>query len=362
MLRLHILYEHSGDSRPYCSSHIRLLRPLNHPSNAGAFNLSWAGDYQPADVVVLERSCAPHKTLRFAEETVKQYRADKACLIYSIDDNLLDRDADDTADKEELMVVRYLAREADGVIVSTEHLRNRFARFNRNTIVVPNALDDTLISSSSRTSNSKHKVIGYMGTYTHHKDIMMIAQALREVLRKNPNNLRLEFVGGVHETTLDVFADLPVRRLDIKGNGEYPVFVPWMNENIRWDLAIAPLEDNSFTRCKSDIKFLDYSALGIAGVYSRVAAYEHTVRHLETGYLADNNTEDWVEGLERVLADDSLRRRLAEQAREYVLSSRTLKHCAQNWHDAILAIVESAGGSADDGDADLTVKRMGGGK
>jgi glycosyltransferase involved in cell wall biosynthesis len=112
-----------------------------------------------------------------------------------------------------------------------------------------------------------------------------------------------------------------------------------MSSNIYWDIAIAPLEDNSFTRCKSDIKFLDYSALGIAGIYSRVAPYEKTVRHLETGYLANNSTEDWVKALDLLLKDDSLRQKLARRAKEYVLSARMLKQCAKNWHKAILSIV-----------------------
>src|SRR5262249_13670992 len=136
---------------------------------------------------------------------------------------------------------------------------------------------------------------------------------------------------------MTAFHGLPVHSLNLGDNVEYPNFVRWMKRNIWWDLAIAPLQDNPFTRCKSDIKFLDYSALGIAGVYSRVQPYEQTVRHLETGYLTDNSADAWVEALDQLLSNDSLRHSLADRAREYVLSNRTLKYCAQNWRDAILS-------------------------
>src|SRR5581483_11858752 len=99
-------------------------------------------------------------------------------------------------------------------------------------------------------------------------------------------------------------------------------------------------------RCKSDIKFLDYSVLGIPGIYSRFVPYERTVRHLETGYLASNDTQSWTEAFERLLTDDSLRLNLAEQAREYVLSNRTLKQCAHQWREAILAIANQQNGLA----------------
>ena len=62
-------------------------------------------------------------------------------------------------------------------------------------------------------------------------------------------------------------------------------------------------EDTPFTRCKSDLKVLDYSALGIPGIYSRVTPYAATVNHGETGWLADNTTDFGRDALERRVTD-----------------------------------------------------------
>lgn len=349
VLKVHVLFDHSADLRPHGSSHIRLLLPLTHPANAQTFILSHSTTITSADVVIVERMWKPNISLRLAEDLIKRVRTDKACLIYTIDDNLLDLKPEEPLRKgfttEQLMAVRYLAREADGIIVSTDCLKDRLTKFNNKIVVVPNALDERLVgdrtlSPNSATVKNGRKVIGYMGTYTHDADLMMILQALRETLRRHLDTLELQLIGGIADPAMiQAFNGLPIKVLNVGNNVEYPDFIRWMTQTVQWDLAIAPLEDNPFTRCKSDIKFLDYSVLGIAGIYSRVPPYEKTVRHLKTGYLATNNTEAWVEAFDCLLTDDSLRQNLALQAQEYVFSTRTLKHCAQNWRDAILSIV-----------------------
>jgi len=57
----------------------------------------------------------------------------------------------------------------------------------------------------------------------------------------------------------------------------YVNFVAYMSE-IQADLAIAPLCDNRFNRSKSAIKFFEYTAMGIPGVYADLAPYSSFVR------------------------------------------------------------------------------------
>lgn len=346
-LKVHILYEYGTDSRPHGCAYIRLMLPLGHPSNADALSVTWGEAYARADVVVVDRTWFPGVTPAAAEDLFRRARRDGTRVVYSIDDNLLDLSPEGfnrwPFTTEELMAVRYFARESDGIIVATGPLKERLSRLNQNIHVVPNALDERLWGDDSapdeRPANGR-KVIGYMGTQTHDSDLMMILQALRATLRRHAGRVELQLVGAVADrAVLESFEGLPVSTLDVGGNVEYPAFARWMSRNVRWDLAIAPLEVNTFTRCKSDIKFLDYSILGIPGVYSRGPVYGETVRHLETGYLADNNPRSWDEALELMLTDDALRQRLARAAQDYTLSSRTLRHRAADWRKAIFSIV-----------------------
>ena len=135
--------------------------------------------------------------------------------------------------------------------------------------------------------------IGYMGTLTHEADLRMVLAPLRALLRRHAGRVRLELVGGGARQTVRRRSSRACRSATLHPRHEdaYPKFVPWMRRHLRWDVAIAPLEDDAFTRCKSDLKYLDYAALGIPGVFSDVRPYRDTVRHRETGLLAANDRE-----------------------------------------------------------------------
>jgi glycosyltransferase involved in cell wall biosynthesis len=344
--RIHVLFEHSSDLRPHGCSHIRLLLPLGHPVNVDSFEVTRGTSYEKADIVIVERTWRPSDThLDDAEQLVEKLRRDGARFIYSIDDNLLDLKLDEPAREnlsmQQLMAIRYFIRKADGVIVTTNLLKDRLAPLNKKIAVVQNALDERLWrrepSSDVSEAKNRRRVIGYMGTHTHDADLMMIAQALVTVARKHPDPIELQFIGGFADSAvLAAFGDVPLKVLDVGRNVEYPAFARWMVDNVFWDFAVAPLVDNDFNRCKSDLKFLDYSALGVPGIYSNVPAYE-TVQHMETGYLSNNDTESWVEALQRLLSDHRLRQTLASNAREYVFSNRTLEHRAADWRRVILS-------------------------
>jgi glycosyltransferase involved in cell wall biosynthesis len=168
----------------------------------------------------------------------------------------------------------------------------------------------------------------------------MVLAPLRALLARHDGKVRLELVGGAAGRRMaSLFEGLPFRRRDPGIEDPYPRFVPWMRQHLRWDVAIAPLEDDAFTRGKSDLKYLDYGALGIPGVFSDVRPYRETVRHRETGLLAASEPGAWAEALEEIVTDGALRSRLAEAVKTEVHESRMLKTNATRWSDAIETIV-----------------------
>lgn len=343
------MFEHGFDLIPHGCSYIRLLLPFSHSSIRTYFDVSHGIKFKgiSADVYIIERLWKADVTLMMAEEFVNFIRKNNKKMIYTIDDNLLDlevfRHGKMWPSFEQKNIIRFFAREANGIIVSTKQLRDRFSHLNKNIFIVGNSLDERLIRNriNRKRPNNKNKVIGYMGTHSHDMDMMMILPALREVLRKYRGNLTFELVGVLENShILRLFEGLDVRLLDTNGNHEYPRFMEWMVENLFWDFAIAPLENSKFTCCKSDLKFLDYGALGIPGIYSDVPSYEHTVDHLINGYLVTNDNDKWVIALEKMLQDDHLREEISRQAYEYVHSKRTLEHCAYEWVHAINTILE----------------------
>jgi len=61
------------------------------------------------------------------------------------------------------------------------------------------------------------------------------------------------------------------------------------------DLAILPLEDTSFNRLKSDLKFIESCACGVVPLCSPVV-YADTPKHREIGIFAES-PQDWASAL-----------------------------------------------------------------
>lgn len=330
--RLHVLYEHGPDPRPFASSYIRLIRPLTHPLARALADVSFglAYDGAPVDAVILDRLWRPDVTQSMLDGLIADVRRAGARLIYSLDDDLL-------AVGSQAKLAETLLREADGVLVTTERLRERCLPLNPRVEVLPNVLDERLLVPRSLPPAPRRRmVIGYMGTLTHDDDLLMVLPALEAICTRHAN-VSIELIGAVvREETLARLANLPLRVLRAKvQETEYPLFMPWLTGRVRWDIGIAPLRNTALNRCKSDLKFLDYGAMGAAGVFSDAAPYAATVRHGETGLLAGDGVAAWTEALDALLDDPALRARLAVNARRYLARERTLLTCAPQWPNAI---------------------------
>jgi glycosyltransferase involved in cell wall biosynthesis len=282
--------------------------------------------------------------MKIIGDLVKDVHQAGARLIYSLDDNFLDIPADHVArpNQERLNVVEFLLRQADGLLVTTPFLADRFKGFNDNIVVLPHALDEQLLVQNPPNLfvslfPRKYITIGYMGTFTHDDDLAMIMPALQKVSQRHSGEIELQIIGVLATSpTRQNLEALPVRYLKpLPGEEEYPYFMLWFTGHTHWDIAISPLRDTVFNRSKSDIKFLDYCALGAAGIYSDVQAYRSTVHHLETGWVAENTVNAWEAALETLITDQELRFRIGQNAYNYLYSQRTLAHRAHAWVEAL---------------------------
>jgi glycosyltransferase involved in cell wall biosynthesis len=347
-MKIFCLHDEYGPGLPNSCTFVRILQPFSHPSVAHEISLEHgtsAPEGDP-DVILIERHLGwPENTqLASLQSLVEDLRRRRIPLLYALDDNFLDlnivRPWEPFPSGELRSIVMYLARSSDGVVVSTEALGQRMARLNENIMVVQNAIDERLFGPpGSPRKTSGALTIGYMGTLTHERDLMMILRPLRSVLKRHAGRLRLELVGvTANPRLLSLFEGVPVTFLDPGAEGAYPRFPAWMRRNLHWNIALSPLEDNAFTRCKSDLKYLDYGALGIAGVFSDVVPYR-SVRDHETGLVVPNEPDAWERALEELVRDGELRTNLGCRARDEVYEKRTLAVAAVRWRDAVRALM-----------------------
>lgn len=314
---------------------IRIYNPLALLCEDRGFRLTTSPDWKDGrqcDVFVVERYWRHDMTLTQTQEFLSFVKNCGKKLIYEIDDNLLDLEA---ITLEQKARIRMLANAADLIVGSTEYLRQRMQRFCPNVMVIPNCLPRKYVTGTSADNAGSDVVtLGYMGTFSHQADFHMIKLPLLQILHKYRDQVRLELIGAV--TNPGCFAQLPnVYVHNLTGRSSYEVFWKWLKDHIRWDIGLAPLKLDTFTCCKSDIKFLDYAAMGCCGIFSDHPAYASTVVNGENGMLCQNRTEDWYEKMEQLINDSSLRKKLHTQARKTLCDHRLLEENYGAWGHAV---------------------------
>ena len=225
--------------------------------------------------------------------------------------------------------------EADRVITSTPYLKEKLKVFHPDVQVVPNSLDDRFWKLEDRQDVKETNgtvTIGYFGTHTHRNDLEMIQPVLLDVLEQFGNRVLLKIWGGCRPPGL---ADHPRVELVNEGIFDYARFAEHIQKQ-QVDFWIAPLADRPFNRAKSAIKFLEYSATGSPGIFTRIDPYEAVVKDGENGFLASDPFE-WTTHLSQLIKDQPLRKRMGQNALQTVRAQWLLSRNASIFGQAILS-------------------------
>ena len=280
-----------------------------------------------------------------AVAVVETCRAKDVRLVFEIDDNLLDigdSHVDYAFYESRIETIRFLAENADQVVVSTANLLEIFRPLNERISVIGNAIDEWLWFAPLRVPQRAHRdgtvIAGYMGTKTHVLDLEMIREpfldARRRLERDHGIRLDLEIVGAMDD---DPTAPRWYRRLDVpKGCTFYPRFVPWLRATVTWDFALAPLCSEPFNHSKSALKFFEYAGLGVAGIFSSMGEYPLVVKDKETGLLIGSGLPaEWEKAIVEMAASPALRKKLALGARRETLERHLLTDKVPSWFSAL---------------------------
>lgn len=137
----------------------------------------------------------------------------------------------------------------------------------------------------------------------------LLANVVTGTLDRHRDNVEFEFIGWMPDALRGVpgVTFLP----EVKGYENYVALV----QQRGWDLALAPLMDSLFENCKTNLKYREYAAFGVPGIYSNVPLYSSCVRHEQTGLLAENSVDAWLVALDRAITLPALRARIVGAAR-----------------------------------------------
>ena len=345
MLRVAVLPQYVGVA-PIASAFLRLLGPLAHPLLRPGLALrvltpeDLPTALDRADMLVIQRVALPPEMV---EAVIAACRAKGVKLVLETDDDLFAIGSDHPEYNyyaPRLVSLRRLAEEADTLVASTEMVAAALAPLGRPVTIIPNTLDEDLWlrgHSPALSAGRRAGVIGYVGTPTHGTDLDILRRSMA-ILAERGVEASVEVVGGEPEGKgQDWFR----RILVPAGDDPYPRFVPWLRAmTAHWDIGVAPLQPSAFNAAKSPLKYLEYSAMGLAGVYADLPAYGAHVQHGETGLLAGAEPVAWADALERLIGDRVLRDRVATQALGDVRAKHLHAHAAHRWQSLFSSLRE----------------------
>jgi hypothetical protein len=236
-------------------------------------------------------------------------------VIFHIDDDLLAVPESLGASKykaynspERLQALRDNIEDSDLLYVSTAELEKRFREHG---IAAPIVAGDVYCAVAqdeigALTAPATGPVIGYMGTAGHSADLAMVMPAICEVMDAIPS-LQFEVFGTIKmPAELDRFGS---RARHIPTVADYTQFLPFLR-SLGWWVGLAPLEDNSFNRCKADTKWVEYSLAGMAVVASDLPVY-HRACADGAGILASSHVQ-WSDALQQLIYRPNVRQRMVQ--------------------------------------------------
>lgn len=328
-------------------SYIRLLSPLNRlnenysfyiidEKNISKFKEDLDNDNVLLDFIIIQRDVFDGPkffNFNFAESLFKKCNANGITVLFDIDDDLLNIDKTHRAYeryKKLGYLLEYVIINSNIITVPNSILKNQLIGLNNNIHVIPNTVIDFWDINHDfevKNLNLKNVIkIGYFGSSTHERDLDLIKDAINIVKDYfEDKTIVFDLIGGSNN-------DFDwINRINIPNNYlTYPNFVEWLEETVDWDIAVAPLEENNINYSKSNLKYLEYSALGIPAIYSDVGPY-HKIHNESEGLVVSNDSNIWANSIIRLIEDTELYNNIITNSFMDIYSNFNIENAVVIW-------------------------------
>ena len=228
---------------------------------------------------------------------------------------------------------------ADEVTTTTEVLSDRLKQLidSIDPIVIPNALDtgDNWLETGKVGSPDEWKRIFWQGSATHEADWEVCIDAIDAVMQVH-DDVRLVLLGYLPKCII-ARANLPhwKERIEHVGFSKPETYFD-MIHHVRADVAVAPLQPQSFNEAKSPIKWLEATLIGIPVVASDMEPYASVISDGASGALVPPDGDAWFAAIEAMLkVSVGERRAMVANARLDAADSFDIREVAKVWKSVL---------------------------
>jgi len=204
-----------------------------------------------------------------------------------------------------------IIRKVDCVTTTTEFFRKELLELNKNVVVLPNAIDMSHRMWEDAVESEVVR-IGWLGSAQRHYDLLKLKKSIRK-LYADPE-LKGKFTitqCGGEEVNNEIFeGDGFVWRKQLPPF-EYGVYYKDI------DISLAPLKDNIYNRCKSELKMVEAGMNKKVFVCQDYGIYHEHISDGVNGFLIDDDLK-WYKVLKNLILNKDLRDNVSEKLNQYV--------------------------------------------
>jgi len=297
-------------------------------------------DYAGTNIMVFQRQNKNIENINFAKSR-------GIVTIYEIDDDIWSIPAifesygKHCLKPDESMAVM---RACDAITVTTPELADVVRKHipGKQVFEIANALDvvvwDAAYVERLGAPKKDTVTIGWMASQSHLMDVPLVGEVLRDLMAEF-SQLRLHFIGWIDMAAFmgNMLAPFKDR---IKCEDWVPVSA--LADSMKgFDIGLLPLSDHAWNMSKSELKYFQYGALGIASVASPMPCYNRAIEPGAGLIAANNSPAEWYNHLKSLIANEELRRGMGARARQVVSQKHNIKDQVRVWVDTYTRIVNS---------------------
>lgn len=311
---------------------LRIKSPLQNWAKryGGSVRYRRLGEHLPDDLIWGDLFVFQRLAGSYTLELIKVLKAHGKVVVFEIDD-LLTKLPDflnhhRISDRAKKDLVDAISK-ADVVTTTTHRLAAELSVMNTNVVCVPNCVG-RILPERALHSELKFPTATLIVASSDAVRVDFLIKPLQEIQSKYAN-VRLFIIGPIGEALKKT--GLEFDHMSILG---YADFITALNTLVN-PIGLIPLDNSTFSSCKSAIKYFDYSSVEIPTICSNVPPYSDHIHHGQTGLLVKNTTSAWVDAMETLISSTMTRQRLAEAARRYTYETHGIDKSGDAWEKVI---------------------------
>lgn len=228
-----------------------------------------------------------------------------------------------TFSKKEMDKWQRTMKVADGVIVSTDWLANKYGQYNQKVWVCKNGLD--LGRYDKDRADHPGVNIGWCGATGHSISFLPIMGAIERIMKEFPFTNFISIGQGFANELAQ--CGVPSQRI---------VAIPWTsielypNAMTMFDIALAPARESGWYKAKSQLRYYEAAAVGAATIGTGWL-YDEIIEGITGLKITDGSPDEWYEKMKFLVTNHNARSKMQRMARHVAREEFDMLNRRQQW-------------------------------